>query len=203
MGKAGRRPGRNDTREQVLTAAREVFGDRGYDRATVRAIAAEAGVSPAMVHHYFGSKQQVFVATVQLPFDPSRVKRSLLEGPREQAGERVVRTFLAIFADPEVRAPFVAALRSITGDEETTALLREFMDSSMFGVVAEALGVPAARLNAAAGQMIGLVMTRYVLQLPPIATATDDEVVAMIAPVIQYYLDGTALPRGAPPSPGA
>src|SRR3954468_13618000 len=107
MARAGRRPGQTETREKILDAARHRFAELGYDGATIRGIAADAGVNAALLHHFFGSKQELFAATMNLPGNPAELVPSILAGPRSGIGERLVRAFLAVWAAPEGRTPFV------------------------------------------------------------------------------------------------
>jgi AcrR family transcriptional regulator len=189
VARTGRRPGQTQTREDILVAARNQFAERGYGGATIRGIAAEAGVNPALVHHFFGSKDQVFVAALNLPFNPSVLVDTLLDGPRDRIGERILRLFLGLWSQPETRAPFLALLRSVASNPEVAAPLRTFMETAVLAKVAAALDLPALRLTAAAAQMMGLAMVRYVLAAEPMASASDDEVIEVIAPVIQRYFD--------------
>jgi AcrR family transcriptional regulator len=191
MARAGRRPGQTETREQILTAARTQFAELGYDGATIRGIAALAEVNPALVHHFFGNKERVFVAALQLPIDPAMIVPALLEGPREQFGERMARLFLGAWGDPRSRAPFLAMIRSITSNEQAQRMLRQFLERSVLAKLADGLGVPRLRLSAAAAQLIGLAMLRYIVALEPLASTPDDDIVALIAPVIQHYIDET------------
>jgi AcrR family transcriptional regulator len=185
----GRPPGPSSARDDILAAARVLFGRRGYDKASIRAIAGEAGVDPALVHHYFGTKDELFAAAMEFPIDITAVLPLILAGPREEIGERLVRTFLGFWEDPRLRPQFVGILRSATTSETGAALLREFISSKIFALVAQRLGVPQMNLNAAASQVIGLAMLRYVLEIEPIASAPHDEIVALIAPTIQRYVN--------------
>jgi AcrR family transcriptional regulator len=189
VARTGRRPGQTQTREDILAAARNQFAARGYGGATIRGIAAEAGVNPALVHHFFGSKDQVFVAALNLPFNPSVLVETLLDGPRETIGERILRLFLGLWREPVTRAPFLALLRSVAASPEVAAQLRTFMETAVLAKVAAALDLPALRLTAAASQMMGLAMVRYVLAVEPMASATDEEVIELVTPVIQRYFD--------------
>jgi AcrR family transcriptional regulator len=184
----GRRPGQSSSRADILAAARVLFGDRGYDKASIRAIAGEAGVDPALVHHVFGTKDELFAAAMEFPIDPATILPLILTGPRDEIGERLVRTFLGIWQEPRLRPQFVGIIRSATTSETGAALLREFVSSKLLARVAEALDVPRMNLNAAASQMVGVVMFRYVLELEPLASASDEEIVALFAPTIQRYL---------------
>jgi AcrR family transcriptional regulator len=189
VARSGRRPGQTQTKEDILAAARNQFAAHGYGGATIRGIAAEAGVNPALVHHFFGSKDQMFVAALDLPFNPSALVETILDGPRDRIGERVVRLFLSLWTAPETRTPFLALMRSVASSPEVAGQLRTFMETAVLAKLAAALELPTLRLTAAASQMMGLAMVRYILAAEPMASATDDEVVELIAPVIQHYFD--------------
>jgi AcrR family transcriptional regulator len=189
VARTGRRPGQTQTREDILTAARNQFAARGYGGATIRAIAAEAGVNPALVHHFFGSKDQMFVAALNLPFNPAMLVETILDGPRERTGERVVRLFLGLWHEPSTRASFLALLRSVATSPEVAEQMRTFMETAVLAKVAAALDLPVLRLTAVAAHMFGLAMVRYVLSAEPMASATDDEVVDLVGPVLQRYFD--------------
>jgi len=117
MARAGRRPGSTTTREEILRAARTLFAARGYDATSIRAIAAAAEVNPALVHHFFGTKDEVFIAALDVPINPGETIANVLDGPRSEVGERLVRTFLGTWGDPLRRASLVAILRSVTTNE--------------------------------------------------------------------------------------
>ncbi|GAB1514366.1 TetR/AcrR family transcriptional regulator [Actinophytocola sp. KF-1] len=184
---AGRRPGQTQTREDILVAARNQFGQHGYDGATIRGIAAEAGVNPALVHHFFGSKEQVFVAALNLPMTPSTIADAIVRGPRDGIGERIVRLFLGLWSAPDTRQPFLALIRSVASNEQIASLMRQFLEHTVVGPVSAALDLPRLRITGAASQGIGLAMARYVIRVEPLASATDDEVVELVAPVLQHY----------------
>ncbi|MER7504716.1 TetR family transcriptional regulator [Nonomuraea pusilla] len=184
----GRRPGAADTRGEILSAARKVFAEKGFDRATVRGIAREAQVDPALVHHYFATKEGMFAAAMRLPLTPDDVVPALLDGPREEIGERLVRLILGVTSSPETREPMVALLRSAVTHEHAVAMVREFFMNAVLFRVADGVGVPHLRVEAAFAQMLGLVMARYVLKMEPLASADVEELVALLAPTIQRYL---------------
>jgi AcrR family transcriptional regulator len=195
MSPPGRRPGRRagptESRGDILAAARLLFAERGYDGATIRGIAGRAGVDAALVHHFFGTKEGVFVEAMGFPVQPSTFIAELIaSGPREQLGERLVRVFLGLWRDPERRAPVLGLLRSATTNEQAAEMLREFVTSALLGRLADGIGVPRLRLCAAAAQMMGMVMLRYVIGVEPLASADEEEVVTLLAPTIQGYIDG-------------
>lgn len=186
----GRRPGSADTRGEILAAARRVFAEKGFDKATVRGIAREAKVDPALVHHYFETKEGMFAAAMQLPVSPDKVIPVLLEGPREEIGERLVRLLLTVTAEPETREPMVALIRSAMTNEQAAAMMREFITNALLYQVADRLGVPHLRIEAAFAQMFGTILGRYVLKLEPLASADPEELVDLLAPTVQRYFTG-------------
>lgn len=171
-----------------------MFGERGYDGASVRAIAAAAEVDPALVHHYFGTKEKLFLAAMDIPFDPSIIADAVTdETSGEGIGERAIRTFLGVWSQPASRAPILALLRSAMQHEAAARLMRQFVTRAILGRVLVAFeGVPngALRAEAMVSQLIGLAITRYVVKLEPIASVPDEELVRLIAPVLQRYYDG-------------
>jgi AcrR family transcriptional regulator len=188
----GRRPGTADTRGEILEVARHEFAEKGYDGASVRGIARAADVDPALVHHYFGSKEQVFVAAMALPFDPGAALPDVLAGDPDQLGERFARLFLGMWSDEAFREPMLALLRSATTSEKGAMMLREFVGTALLGRVAQSLtgdDVPL-RVSAAAAQLVGIALLRYVIRMPPMVAATDDELVALVGPTLQRYLVG-------------
>jgi len=184
----GRRRGPTETRPLILKAAAQLFAEKGFDGASVRAIARTASVDPALVHHFFGTKEALFVAAMELPFNPALIVPRIVEGPREAVGERMVRTFLTIWGNEDARPKFLAIIRTATTSEQGAAMLREFVTATILNKVGDALEIPRLRIALAAAQMIGLVMFRYVLEIEPVVSASDDELVEMLAPVIQGYL---------------
>jgi AcrR family transcriptional regulator len=188
----GRRPGTADTRGEILDAARHEFAEKGYDGASVRGIARAASVDAALVHHYFGSKEQVFVAAMALPVDPGAVLPDLLAGDPAELGERFARLFIGLWSDEAFREPMLALLRSATTSERGAQMLREFVGAAFLSRVATAVEGPDAALRTAtaAAQLVGIVLLRYVIGVPPLAAATDEEIVALVAPTLQRYLSG-------------
>jgi AcrR family transcriptional regulator len=186
----GRRSGGEDTRAALVAAARAVFAEQGYQGATVRAIAARAGVDAAMVNHWFGGKQGLFAAIVDLPFDPADLITTVLAGERDELAERVIRRFVPIWDAHE--GAFAALMLSVASQEVAARMMGDFFTTTVFGRVAEAIGVdqPDVRASLCATQIIGLGLVRYVLKLQPLASADVDTVVAMVAPNLQRYLTG-------------
>ncbi len=188
----GRRPGDSGARDCILAAARFEFAEGGYDGATIRGIAARACVDPALVHHYFGAKEQLFERALELPVSPGSLLPALLADDRERIGEHVVMGFLTVWEDPANRPVFMAMLRSIVSNEQAAELVRRLLVKEVFGPLATGLGVPDAELRAtlAGSQFIGLALMRYVGKVEPLASADLDTVAAAVGPTIQRYLTG-------------
>jgi AcrR family transcriptional regulator len=189
MARTGRRPGRSGTREAILAAARESFTASGYDKASIRDIARRAGVDPALVHHYFGAKHELFSAAMEMPLDVASVLETVVQGDRERIGERIVALLLSVWDSRGDRSPLIALIRSAVTSEEAARMLREFMVSVLFVRVAEALDAPL-RASLAASQIMGLMVARYIVRVEPIASAPAPVVIAAVGPNLQRYLTG-------------
>ena len=189
----GRRPGAPDTRAEVLAAARESFAAKGFAGTTIRAVAASAGVDPALVHHYFGSKDDLFVAALALPVDPREVLAPVVALGPDGAGERLLRTFLTVWDDPDMQAPLLAVARSAIGPDGGRLVSQGFIP--VVGGPGRARRVrgraprPGAR-GAPPGRVLGLILTRYVLRVPAMVALSADALVADMGPVLQHYLTG-------------
>ena len=190
--RTGRRPGSEDTRGRILVAARKAFGERGYDGATVRDVAARASVDPALVHHYFGTKQQLFLAASEFPVDVAEVVPRLLAGPRDGMGERFVRFVVELWDRPEVQPLLMGIVRSASTDKVAAGMMRRLLAEGPFLALARAIDLPDARLRAtlAGTQLMGLVLARYVILVEPLATMTPAELATMLGPTMDRYLAG-------------
>jgi AcrR family transcriptional regulator len=186
----GRRPGTPDTRGAILDAARGEFAKNGFAATSMRGVARVAGVDPALVHHYFDSKKDLFLAVLDLPFSPREEVRTALQVPREQIGEAVVRLLLRIWDDPVRQPALLAVVRSSTTTEAATNLLRDGLLRVLLSEIGKAARVesPQERLPFVATQTIGLIFGRYILRLEPLASMPADDLVAKIGPVIQRFL---------------
>jgi AcrR family transcriptional regulator len=191
--RSGRRPGNPDTREAILAAARGIFAEKGFDKASIRAIATEASVDPALVHHYFGTKDKLFLASMQAPVDPSVLIPQAMAGPRDQIGERLVRLVLSVWDSPAGGAA-VALLRSAMSNDWTARLMREFVVTQVLRRAVNELDLDPAeadlRTALVASQIAGLAVTRYVLKVEPLAGAPAEQLVRAIGPTVQRYLLG-------------
>jgi AcrR family transcriptional regulator len=188
----GRRPGGADTRGAILSAARESFAHKGFAGTTIRAVAADAGVDPALVHHYFGSKDDLLVAALEIRVDPRTVVPVVFADGVAGAAEPLLRLFLSVWDDPETRLPLVALFRTTLGEGGQVNLLREALMRIVFAPLREVLPPDEAdrRAQLVATQMVGLIVGRYLLRFEPLASMPVDEVVAWVAPTVQRYLDG-------------
>lgn len=199
----GRRAGENRTREAILAAARLSFGEHGYDGATIRGIAADARVNPALVHHFYGTKEGLFAAAMKLPVLPSEIVAGALGAARDRLGddfrkhigEILIGTMLQAWDVAEVRAAFLGLLRTAATTDQGLAMLREFVASTILASMVPAAGLgddadSRYRAALAASQVVGLGFTRYLLALEPIASASIEDLVAAIGPAVQRYLTG-------------
>ncbi|AZM89688.1 MULTISPECIES: TetR family transcriptional regulator [Streptomyces] len=178
------------TQERIRLAAREVFAERGYDKTSVRGIAKVAGVDPALVHHYFGSKDDLFAAAVEVSLEPALVVPAILgEGP-DGIGERLVRYFLGVWENPVTRVPLLAVIRSALTHEAAAKVLRTLVLRRLLERIAADLDVPdpTFRAELAASHMVGIAILRYVVQVEPLASADQEDIVALVAPTLQRYL---------------
>ena len=201
---SGRRSGDSGTREAILTAARRRFGEVGYDAASIRAIAGDAGVDPALVHHFFGTKEGLFAAAMELPVVPSEVIAMVLESERARLGdgfgrhlgEIMVRTVLEIWGSVDIRVVLMSLLRSVATNERAVVMLREFVAGTILTMLEQAaesgLDPAERRYRAAlvASQVVGLLFTRYLLGLEPLTSASTEDLVAAVGPTLQRYLAG-------------
>ena len=191
------RPSRTDSadapaaRDRILAAAREEFAERGYEKTSVRGIAKAAGVDPALVHHYFGTKEGVFEASIEVAAGPLlNAPGSIAEGPLDGVGERLARFFFGVWENPATRKALLAIVRSAMNNEAAAAVFRRLISAQLLRRIAVQLDLPDAELRAelAAAQLVGIAMLRYVIKVEPLASANPDEIIARVAPAIQAHL---------------
>ena len=182
------------TREAILDAARQRFAESGYEQTSIRAVAAEAGVNSALVMHFFGSKEALFRAAVTWPFDPAELTQHLLGPSRNGLSERLPRAFLTLWDAPETGRPLLALLRSATGEEGFARLLQEFLVTQVFQHVADVIQGPdrELRVELSVAHLLGVAVMRHVLRMEPIASASLDQLVAWVGPVLERYLEPRA-----------
>lgn len=193
---SGRRPAGSGTRAAILDSARALFGEQGYDRTTLRQVAAAAGVDPTLISHYYGSKQRLFVAVVDLPVDPSTVVPLVVDGPVEQVGERLAHLVVGLLETEEPRSRVLGLIRAASSEPEAAAMLRLRLSEELLGRVAAAIGTdrPELRATLVASQLVGLAMARYVVGVQPLASVPGPWLVAAVAPTLQAYLTGPLPP---------
>lgn len=187
-----RRTGDADAREQIVAAATKEFVDRGYDAASIRGIARRAGVDPALVHHYFDDKADLFAESVRTPIRPDQLVRQALRGPRDQIGVNLVTAVLTVLEGEKARDRVISLLRTALGHDFAASLLRQFIMREVLHRIAEQLDTDDAELRATAvaTQIVGLFVVRYGVRVEPLASAPIDEVARRIGPVVQWHLTG-------------
>jgi AcrR family transcriptional regulator len=190
MSPIGRRPGKTDTREQILLTASRLFSQRGYDKTSLRDIAAEAQVDTALIRHYFGTKADLFRTTVGWPFDPQQIATRIAEGDHDELGRRLAEVFFHFWEREDTRAALLAILRGAATHDESAALVRQFIEGQLYQHIATALPQPDAPLgiDLAMSQLLGIAYLRYILQVEPLASTPVSEVIARVIPVLDLHL---------------
>lgn len=188
--RGGRRPGSPDTRGQVLESARNLFAESGFAGTSVRAVAEAAGVDAALVHHYFGTKRELFLAAIDIPLDPEKLLAALTSVPRDRLGDTLVRAVIG-FWDGDHQQAGIALLKAQVADPDST-VLRTFLGDIVTGALTVNAALDpadaATRTALAAGQIGGILLLRYIVRLEPIASMTLDQLAAHIGPTVQHYL---------------
>jgi AcrR family transcriptional regulator len=200
--RSGRRPAGSDTADQILAAARAAFAAAGYEATSLRGIARSARVDPALVVHYFHSKDRLFATVMKLPDGLFDNAVTLISGGTADVGDGVARLFLSAWEDPASREPLLAIVRSAVSHEQAAATLRGFVTDALLGRLGSAIAVAdqSLRITLAGSQLVGVAMLRYVVRVEPLASADVGTLVAWLAPALQRYLTGaspssTELPR--------
>ena len=187
----GRRPGGPDTRAAVLAAARASFAEKGFRGTTIRAVATEAGVDPALVHHHFGTKDNLFVAAIELPVDPREVLAHVVAGPVESVAERFLTAFLGVWDDPALQPALLTVVRRVLEPGGDSLFSQGFLPVVIQPVgIALGLDRPEHRMTLVASQGMGLIVLRYLMRVEPLASMPAAAVVATYAPTLQRYLTG-------------
>lgn len=190
--RTGRRPGASSTQAEILKAARKLFLERGYQGATMRGIAAEAGVDASLIIHFFGNKLNLFSEAVEWPFDPEEEMPKLFADGRRNVGRNLVALVLRIWDEQGTRSPILTLLGAAVNDSEAAEMLTEFIRHPLFAPLLERLGSdqPELRATLVSSQLVGLGLTRYILRLEPLASAKASEVIDLVGPNVQRYLTG-------------
>jgi AcrR family transcriptional regulator len=187
----GPRDERGVLRARILTAARQEFATNGWAGTTIRAVAQAADVDPALVYHYFGSKERLLDAATDPPAKWLESVVATWATPRAELGRQLVRNVLTAWADDEIGPVLRASLLTAAHDERARAKLRMVVERSLIGE--STLGTDETdrlrRSGFIASQLIGFAMLRYIWKIEPIASMTEDEVLSAIAPNIQRYIE--------------
>jgi AcrR family transcriptional regulator len=169
-----------------------MFARNGIDKTSIRSIAAAAGVDPALVHHYFGTKEQLFAAAVRIPIDPMEVIIPLRETPVDELGYNILSLLLPLW-DSELGSGFIASLRSMLAGSDV-GLFRSFIQEVIAVEVGSRIDDPPGsgpvRVQFVASQLVGVVMARYILELEPFKTLPVERIAKTIGPNLQRYLTG-------------
>lgn len=189
----GRRPAGRDTRAEINAAARRLFLAEGYDGVSMRAVARAADVDPALVHHYFHGKSQLFMASVLDVSTDVDTRMDLLPGlPPDQLGAALVRVFLMLWDREEISHVFPTVLRLAGSGEDSGKAYREFLEGVVMPMIPQRDEDPecsARRAELVVSQLMGMAVSRYVLQMPVMVRASQEELVAWLGPTLQRYLD--------------
>jgi AcrR family transcriptional regulator len=190
MNPVGRRPGKADTRSEIIDAAKRVFAEKGYDGTSLRAVARAAAVDPALVHHYFEGKADLFVSAMALPFDPREVKEHA-EG-RAQPGPETVEAFLAMWDKAEgTGSSFASCVAAMASSPNVADAMREFVSERVWRarppIEGESEAMASRRTAMISSQLMGLAFTRYVLRVPPVATASPKDIGRWAGPTLRRY----------------
>ncbi len=191
-GRPGRRGGRSTARDDVARAARALFGEHGYDHASLRQIAERAGVDVALVSYFYGSKQQLFVEVIDLPLDPDVVLPRILQGDRTRVGAALATIILDILGAPELRDRVLGMIRSASSQPDAAELVRERLTRQLLVPIATHLGVDDAELRAGLvmSQVVGFTFARHVVGLQVLTDANRAVLEPPLAHTLQHYLTG-------------
>lgn len=202
---SSRAAGEPSARERIVSSARAEFAARGFDKASIRGIARGARVDPALVHHYFGTKEQVFEAAVEKAFAPALgAPDEVAAAERGQAGERMTRFVFGLWESPATREPLLAIVRSAVNNETAARIFRGLVARNLVSRMAQSVPGPDPqhRVELAVAQLVGTAVLRYVIKIEPLASAPVEDLIAQLAPVVQHHLTGEGVP-GAPPAGSA
>lgn len=188
---AGRRPGNADTRGEIVEAAKRVFAEKGYDGTSLRGVAREAGVDPALVHHYFDGKAALFVSAMALPFDPRQVKNHA--SGTEHSGSRTIEGFLTMWDHAEgTGSSFASCLSAMAASSNVADAMREFVNERVWSVLRhnedETEAQRRRRIAMVSAQLMGLAFARYILRVAPMSTASPRQIGRWVGPTLDRYV---------------
>jgi AcrR family transcriptional regulator len=187
--RTGRRPGSSDTREEIAIAARSLFAELGYERTSFRRIASAAGVDPALVVHFYGSKEDLFRRVMATPPTIADALERLGDGPRETVGRRLAELLVGALENPSTRTTIVGRIRCASTHPDAAALVRETVTRDLRRL-ASALtdDRPDRRAVLVGATFVGMALARYVVLVEPLASMSRSDVIETIAPTFQHYL---------------
>jgi AcrR family transcriptional regulator len=190
MTRTGRRPGAPDTREHIVEVARRAFGGRGYEATSLRSVAKEANVDPGLLVHYFGGKDGLFLAALEVTIEPERFFHGLEGLSTAVAAEQIVRRYLLMLDNAEIRDVVMSLVRSAVSNDEAAGMLREFLIQKMFTSLVPVIKQPDAQTRASliVAQLIGVAMLKYIAKAEVVVQTSNDELVHLVAPAIERYL---------------
>jgi AcrR family transcriptional regulator len=183
--------GTDDVRDAVLDSARAAFHARGYVRTSMKGVAAAAGVAPEVVNRYWNSKESLFAAAMRLPFDPASAVPELVAPGLDGMGERLTRAVLEMLSDEDTRNDLIALFQAGASTAKAAKGMQQFLEQSVVDRLVRYIGVPDARLrvNLIMSYLLGVATSRYILRLEPLASMSEDDVVKLVAPTVQDWLD--------------
>ncbi|HEX7171216.1 MAG TPA: TetR family transcriptional regulator [Candidatus Limnocylindria bacterium] len=188
----GRPPGESVTREAIVGEARRQFSELGYGRTTLRGIARGAGVDPRLLLHYFGSKQELFMVSVELPIEPALIVETVFSGPPSEMAGAAARLMVSVIDDPQTRRPLLALLRAAVTEPEAAELIRRILTERLLLPMAERVGGtrPELRASLVASQLVGMTVVRYVVGIQPLADASREQLIRALEPAFEHYFHG-------------
>ncbi|MFJ2031599.1 TetR family transcriptional regulator [Streptosporangium sp. NPDC087985] len=188
----GRRPGTTQTREAILAAAQRAFAEQGYDATTIRRVADSARVDPALVLHFFGSKDGLFAAALRTDPPTGDLVALAHSGDPTDLGQRLTRRYLELWEEPQTGNRLLAIVRGASATPSASAMIAAFMTDEVMLPIANSIGSeqPELRANLTGAQLLGIATARYVLRVEPLASLDRNALVACLAPVVQHYLTG-------------
>lgn len=190
----GRRVGGGDTKVQILNAAQILFAENGLDRTTIREVAAKAEVDPALVMHYFKTKQQLFVESIT-PIVQSRqsnaISTALAKTSQQNRGKKLAEALVTFIMDENIQPLLLGIIRSVASDENAVKILKNLIEQVFTNEIEKYINGPDKKLRSEliGAQLIGLILARYIVKADPIASAPPDVLIKYLAPRLQVLFN--------------
>ncbi len=187
----GRRQGESNAKEDIILAAQNLFALSGYDKATIRSIAKEAKVDPALINHYFKSKQELFIESMLPLFDGPKLLQKALDGPDDEIGLRLSRLFIFLISNERTKSLIIGIIRSSTTDEQAAKMMNIFITENVASILKQKIkGNDASVIsNLIGSQFVGIVLAREIIKVEPLASLSEDDLMKYLAPKLQIYFD--------------